>query len=118
VAQGSPEREPWVFEQRRLEMGLSLALIVMGILTLWDRMDMGYGFKEGWPWIVVALGAGRVFRNSRSITGWITMMIGILIVGSEYYTVHIHFPAVAKIYFWPLLLMVIGLIWLWKYRKD
>jgi hypothetical protein len=99
-------------------MGLSLALIVMGILTLWDRMDMGYGVREGWPWVLVALGVGRVLRNRGSIPGWITMIIGILIVGSEYYSLHIHVPSVAKIYFLPLLLMVIGVLWLWKYRKE
>ena len=39
-------------------MGLALALIVMGILILLDRMGMGYGLREGWPWVVIALGVG------------------------------------------------------------
>lgn len=99
-------------------MGLALALIVMGILTLMDRMDTGYGFREGWPWVIVALGAGRIFRNSRSIPGWVTLGVGVLIVGAKYYSLHIWVPAVVRLYFLPILLIVIGLLWLLKYRKD
>jgi|MudIll2142460700_1097286.scaffolds.fasta_scaffold37409_3 uncharacterized membrane protein (UPF0136 family) len=99
-------------------MGLALALIVLGILTLMDQMGKHYGFKEGWPWIIVALGVGRLYRNTRSIPGWITTLLGILILGAKYYTLNIRFPNVLKLYFIPVVLIVLGLIWLCFYRKD
>ena len=99
-------------------MGLGLALIALGVLILLDRMGMGYGLKEGWPWIVVALGAGNIFRNIRSLPAWITALIGLLIVGSKYYSFDISIPTTVKTYFLPALLILIGLIWLWKYSKD
>jgi predicted membrane protein len=99
-------------------MGLALALIVMGVLILLDRMGMGYGLREGWPWVVIALGIGGLFRNRKSLAAWITMIIGIFILGARYYSIHIKFPIVIKTYFLPVLLIVIGLLWLWRYRKD
>jgi len=99
-------------------MGLALALIVMGVLILLDRMGMGYGLREGWPWVVVALGIGGLFRNRKSLAAWITMIIGIFILGARYYSIHIKFPVVVKTYFLPFLLIVIGLLWLWRYKKD
>ena len=99
-------------------MGLALALIVMGVLILLDRMGMGYGLREGWPWVVIALGIGGLFRNRKSLAAWITMIIGVFILGARYYSIHIKFPVVMKTYFLPVLLIVIGLLWLWRYQKD
>jgi predicted membrane protein len=99
-------------------MGLALALIVMGVLILLDRMGMGYGLREGWPWVVIALGIGGLFRNRKSLAAWITMIIGIFILGARYYSIHIKFPVVMKTYFLPVLLIVIGLLWLWRYKTD
>lgn len=99
-------------------MGLALALIVMGILILLDRMGTGYGLREGWPWVVVALGIGGLFRNRRSLAAWITTIIGIFILSTKYYSIHIAFPRVIKTYFLPVLLIIIGLLWLLRYRKD
>ncbi len=100
-------------------MGLSLALIVMGILIFLDRMGTAPGLREGWPWIVVALGAGGLLRNLRSIPSWITMLIGILILNIAYSPVQsIKIPAALKTYFMPVLLIALGLVWLWKYKRD
>jgi hypothetical protein len=99
-------------------MRLALALIVIGVLILLDRTGMGYGLREGWPWLVVALGIGTLFRDSRSVAGWITTIIGILILGSRYYSIHLSIPAFIKAYFLPVLLIAIGVLWLLKYRKD
>ena len=99
-------------------MGLALALIVMGVLILLDRMGMGYGLREGWPWLVVALGIGSLFRNSKSVAGWVTTIIGILILGSRYYSIHLSIPAFVRAYFLPVLLIVIGILWFLKYRKE
>lgn len=99
-------------------MGLGLALIALGVLILFDRMGAGYGLREGWPWIVVALGVGNIFRNTRSLPAWITAIIGILIVGAKYYSFDISIPVIVKTYFLPTLLIAIGLLWLWKYSKD
>ncbi|MDP2970842.1 MAG: hypothetical protein Q8P64_16775 [Deltaproteobacteria bacterium] len=99
-------------------MGLGLALIVMGVLIFLDRMGTGYGLREGWPWVVVALGIGGLFRNRRSIAAWVTTIIGILILGGKYYSIHISVPGVVKIYFLPVLLVVIGLLWLLRHKKD
>ncbi len=99
-------------------MGLGLALIVMGVLILMDRMGAGYGLREGWPWLVIALGVGGIFRNRKALAAWITTIIGIFILGARYYSIHISFPGIIKIYFLPILLIIIGLLWLWKYRKD
>ena len=70
-------------------MGLALALIVMGVLILLDRMGMGYGLREGWPWVVIALGVGGLFRNKKSLPAWITTSIGIFILSVRYYSIHI-----------------------------
>jgi hypothetical protein len=99
-------------------MGLGLALVALGVLILMDRMGAGYGLQKGWPWIVVALGVGNIFRNIRSLPAWITAIIGILIVGAKYYSFDISIPVVVKTYFLPALLILIGLVWLWKYSKD
>jgi amino acid transporter len=99
-------------------MSLALALIVMGVLILLDRMGTGYGLREGWPWMVVALGIGALFRNRKSLFAWITTIIGILILGTRYYSIHINIPIVVKTYFLPVLLIVIGLLWLWRHKKD
>jgi predicted membrane protein len=99
-------------------MGLGLALLALGALILLDRMGMGYGLREGWPWVVIALGVGGIFRNRKSPAAWITMIIGIFILGARYYSIHIRFPVLIKTYFLPILLIVMGLFWLWKYKKD
>jgi len=99
-------------------MGLALALIVMGVLILFDRIGMGYGLREGWPWVVIALGVGGIFRNRKSLAAWITAILGVLILGGRYYSIHISIPHIIKTYFLPVLLIFIGLLWLWKYRKD
>jgi predicted membrane protein len=99
-------------------MGLALALIVMGVLIFLDRLGTGYGLREGWPWLVVALGIGGLFRNSKNVPAWITTIIGILILGAKYYSIQFSIPSVIKTYFLPVLLIVIGLLWLLKYKKD
>jgi hypothetical protein len=99
-------------------MGLGLALVVLGALILLDRMGVGYGLREGWPWIVVALGIGGLFRNRKSLPAWITTLIGILLVGTKYYSVQMSIPGAVKIYFVPVLLIIIGILWIWRYKKD
>ncbi len=99
-------------------MGLALALIVMGILTMLDRMGAGYGLREGWPWIVVALGAGGLLRNVKSVPSWITMLLGILVLNTRYYSIHLRIPGMVRTYFVPAMMIFLGFIWLWKYRKD
>jgi len=104
--------------ERRQKMGLALALIVMGILIFLDRMGTGYGLREGWPWLVIALGVGGVFRNRKSVAAWITTIIGIFILGAKYYSINIKIPIVIKTYFLPVLLIITGILWLWRYKKD
>ncbi|MDI7260683.1 MAG: hypothetical protein QME90_12265 [Thermodesulfobacteriota bacterium] len=99
-------------------MGLGLALIVMGLLIFLDRAGMDYGLREGWPWMVIALGVGGILRNRKSFPAWTTAIIGIFILGAKYYSIHISFPAVMRTYFLPVLLIIIGLFWLLRYKKD
>ena len=99
-------------------MGFSVALIVMGILIILDRMGTSYGLKEGWPWIVVALGAGGLLRDIKSVPGWITTLIGIFILNARYYSIPLTIPAAIKTYFLPIVLIVLGLVMLWKFKKD
>jgi hypothetical protein len=99
-------------------MGISFALIVMGTLIFLDRMNAAYGLKDGWPWIIVALGLGGLYKNSRSVTGWLATIVGGLIVGSKYYSVHVAVSSTVKTFFVPVLLIVIGIICLWKFTKD
>lgn len=99
-------------------MGLGLALIVIGVLIFLDRMGAGYGLREGWPWIVIALGIGDLFRNLRSVPAWVTTIIGILILGGKYYSIHFSLPSMIKVYFLPVLLIVLGLLWMLKQKKD
>ena len=99
-------------------MGLALALIVLGVLILLDRMGTGYGVREGWPWVLVALGFGGIYRNRKSLPAWVTLIIGIFILGAKYYSVHIRIPPMVKTYFLPVLLIVAGLLWLWRFKED
>ena len=99
-------------------MGLALALIVMGVLIFLDRMGTGYGLREGWPWIVIVLGIGGIIQNRKSLAAWITAILGIFILGAKFYSIHISIPAVIKTYFLPMLLIIIGLLWLWRRKKD
>ena len=99
-------------------MGFALALIVMGILIFFERLGTGYGLREGWPWMVVALGIGGIFQNRKSLAGWITTIIGFFILSARYYSIHISIPNVIRIYFLPVLLIVIGLLWLLRHKKD
>jgi amino acid transporter len=68
--------------------------------------------------VVIALGVGGLFRNKKSVPAWMTTIIGIFILSARYYSIHIQFPVVVKTYFLPVLLIVIGLLWLWRYKKD
>ena len=104
--------------ERRDEMSLGLTIIVIGVLILMNRMDMGYGLKEGWAWILVALGAGGIFRNGKSFPAWVTTIIGVLILGAKYYTLKFSIPDVVRTFFLPALLIVIGLLWIWKYHEE
>ena len=99
-------------------MGSALALIAIGVLIFLDRMGTGYGLREGWPWMIIALGIGGLVQNKKSLAAWITTIMGIFILGARYYSIHISIPGVIKTYFLPLLLIVIGLLWLWRYKKD
>jgi hypothetical protein len=99
-------------------MGLALALIVMGILIFLDRMGTGYGLREGWPWMVIALGVGGLFQNRTSLPAWFTAIIGIFVLGAKFYSIHISVPAIIRTYFLPVLLIVIGLLWLWRHKKN
>ena len=99
-------------------MGLALALIVMGLLIFLDRLGTGYGLREGWPWLVVALGIGGILRNRTSVAAWITTILGILILGAKYYSIQFSIPSIIKTYFLPVLLIVIGLLWLLRHKKD
>ncbi len=99
-------------------MGLGLALVALGVLILLDRMGTGYGLREGWPWVVVALGIGGLFRNTKSLSAWVTTIIGLFILGARYYSIHLSIPGVVKTYFLPVLLIVMGFLWLWRHKKD
>jgi predicted membrane protein len=106
------------FLWRRSKMRLGLALVSLGVLILLDRMGAGYGIREGWPWIVVALGIGGIFSDRKSVAAWVTMIIGIFILGAKFYSLHFSIPGVVRTYFLPILLIVVGLLWVWKYQKD
>jgi len=99
-------------------MGSALALIVMGLLIFLDRLGTGYGLREGWPWLVIALGTGGILRNRKSLAAWITTILGIFILGAKYYSIQFSIPSIIKTYFLPVLLIVIGLLWLLRYKKD
>jgi hypothetical protein len=103
---------------KEMEMGSALALIAIGVLIFLDRMGTRYGLREGWPWLMIALGIGGLAQSKKSLAAWITMIMGIFILGAKYYSIHISIPAVIRTYFLPLLVIVIGLFWLWRYRKD
>lgn len=99
-------------------MGFALALIVMGVLIFLDRAGADYGLRQGWPWMVIALGFGGIMRNRRSLPAWITTIVGIMILGGKYYSIKISVPMMVKTYFLPVLLIAVGLLWLLKYRRD
>ena len=99
-------------------MGISLALIVMGTLIFLERMNVAYGLKDGWPWVIVALGVGGLYKNTRSVAGWLATIVGILILGTKYYSVNVGVSSTVKTFFIPVLLIVIGLVCLLKFKKD
>jgi amino acid transporter len=67
---------------------------------------------------MIALGTGGLFQNRKSLAAWITTILGIFILGAKYYSIHLSIPAVIKTYFLPILLIAIGLLWLWRHKKD
>jgi predicted membrane protein len=99
-------------------MGLALALIVMGVLIFLDRMGTGYGLREGWPWMVIALGIGGIFHSRKSLAAWVTTIVGVFILGAKYYSIHLSIPVVIRTYFLPIVLIIIGLFWMWRHKKD
>ena len=99
-------------------MGYALALIVLGALILMDKMGAGYGVKEGWPLVVIALGLGGIIRNVKSVFAWMTTILGILMLSTKFYTIQIKLPALVKTYFGPIVLIVVGILWLFIYRRD
>jgi hypothetical protein len=101
-----------------MEMGISLALIVMGTLIFLERMGVAYSLKEGWPWVIVALGVGGLYKNTRSVAGWLATVVGVLILGTKYYSVHLGLPPTVKTFFLPVLLILVGLLCLFKFKKD
>jgi hypothetical protein len=52
------------------------------------------------------------------VTGWLATIIGGLIVGSKYYSIHVGLDPTVKTFFVPVLLILIGVICLWKFTKD
>jgi|GEM_PF-409492 len=99
-------------------MGFALALIVLGILIFLDRSGMGYGVREGWPWLVVALGIGGILKIRKSLMSWMTTLVGIFTLGSKYYSIHLSIPRMMRTYFLPFLLVLIGVFWLLRHKKD
>ena len=99
-------------------MGFAFAFIVLGVLVLSDRLNMSYGLREGWPWVVLALGLGGLYKNSKGVPAWITTLIGLFILGQRYYSVHIRIPGAIKAYILPAILIGLGILWLWKGRKS
>ena len=99
-------------------MGLALVLIVLGILIFMERMGIGYGIREGWPWMVVALGFGGLLRKTKSLAAWITILIGIFILATKYYSMDIQVPHPIKAYLLPVILIVVGLLWLYRHKRD
>jgi hypothetical protein len=67
---------------------------------------------------MIALGIGGLVQNRKSLGGWITTILGIFILGAKYYSIRLSIPAVVKTYLLPVLLIAIGLLWLWRYKKD
>ncbi len=94
-------------------LGLALALIVLGVLILLDRMGIAYGVREGWPWLVVAFGVGGLFRNRKSLAAWVITIIGIFILVARYYS----FPAIIRTYLLPAFLIAIGFLLLSRYAN-
>jgi hypothetical protein len=103
-------------DKGREKMGISFALIVMGVMVFLDEMDAPYGLKDGWPWVIVALGLGNLYKNIRSVSGWLATIVGGLSV--VYYAMPKGLHPTVKTLFVPVLLIVIGLIGLWKFAKD
>ena len=99
-------------------MGLALALTVMGVLIFLERMGTGYGLREGWPWMVIALGIGGILHNRKSLAAWVTTIVGVFILGAKYYSIHLSIPVVIRTYFLPIVLIIIGLFWMWRHKKD
>ena len=61
---------------------------------------------------------GGLLQNRKSLAAWVTTILAIFILGAKFYSIHISVPSVIKTYFLPLLLIAIGLLWLWRYKKD
>jgi hypothetical protein len=68
--------------------------------------------------MVIALGVGGIFRNRKSLAAWLTTIIGIFGLGTRYYSIHISIPAIIKTYLLPVLLILVGLVWIWRHKKD
>lgn len=100
-------------------------LILFGVLLLADNFDILYHLSPGyffhrvrffsWSFIMFIVGAVILTNNSRSIVGWILLVIGGIHFASNLFRFSIgNFIGD----FWPLILIGIGLIFILKKREP
>lgn len=102
----------------RSRKGVATGLIIIGIgvVLLLRKMDVFIpGWVLGWQMIMVyiglAIGIGSKFRNPAS---YILMGLGFLFLINDLY----YIPITLREYFWPLVIIIIGLIVLIRPRKK
>jgi hypothetical protein len=87
--------------------GFPIALSILLIFRI-DRFmqEIVTAQKEGYR---------QLLENTKEIHSTLTSLNQ---QNREYYSLHFSIPGVIRTYFLPVLLIVIGLLWLWKYQKD
>ena len=100
------------------KLALGLVILAAGVLLLFNRLDMispqvgDHLFS--WQLILIAIGFVSVVGHKNNMGGWIMMAVGGFFLLTDIIVV----PATFHDIFWPLLIIIIGLVILIKGRSK
>jgi|AntRauTorcE11898_2_1112593.scaffolds.fasta_scaffold02397_3 predicted membrane protein len=96
---------------------LGLVVLTAGVLFLFNRLDMIPPHVAthlfSWQMLLIAIGVVTVAGHKNSVTGWIIMAVGGFFLLTDIFI----FPATFRDVFWPLLIIGVGLVILFKGRS-
>lgn len=107
-------RDPKREQRKKTLFGLSV--VTFGVWWLLRRMDMEIApdWVFTWPSLIIAIGIFNIIGNGlRSATGYIMVLIGSFFLARNVFDI----PLSIEPYFWPAIVIGIGLIILFKPKK-
>lgn len=102
--------------ERRKKTLFGLSVVTFGVWWLLRRMDIEIApdWVFTWPSLIIAIGIFNIIGNGlRSATGYIMVLIGSFFLARNVFDI----PLSIEPYFWPAIVIGIGLIILFKPKK-